>query len=406
MRLGLLAVCGVCIGLAQESSLPVLRGLRLSGPSRSDLPIVALGQEAMTIEFDIRAGEVPRLELRFYHCDRDWKETPTPFVNDEILNRTRLELPYEVAPVGVKGYDFQYSLTIPGYPLFDGFRYSGNYRLEIWDSENQLKLDSARFFVVESLLQPIMKVERRRDPATAAPYNQVHLVRVAFAVPAPDSSNSMPYFSHDFTTVDIYKNREIGRPRRISVDDLDPNTFVEGLALQDLEFRIEDILPGNEYRTINIENVSQYPQHITLRSRTGADLSRFPWKQASDQDGSSSIVRGTSYADYLDFEFELLVDEVGDSVYVVGDFNDWDPAKGGPMEFENGRYRWSTSLRRGRYDYQYVVGNDWIALEGNDWRTVNRYTALIYYRDSRFGGFDRIVGAARLRNSGRPSEGE
>jgi hypothetical protein len=400
----LAVVCCIGIGFAQEPPAPVLKGLRLSGQSRSDLPIVLLRQEPINIEFDIQAEEAPRLELRFYHCDRNWRETPTPFVNDELLNRTRMEPPFEVAPAGVKGYDFQYRFTLPAYPLFDGFMYSGNYRLEVWDSGNQLKLGSSRFFVAETLARPVMKVENRRDPAASAPYNQVHLVRVAFAVPEPDSG-AMPYFSHDFTTVDIYKNREIGRPRRISVDDLDPNTFVEGLALRDLEFRVEDILPGNDYRTINIENVNEYPQEILLRSRAGADLSRFPWQRASDQDGSSSVVRGSRYADYLDFEFELLWDQASDSVHVVGDFNDWDPASGGPMEFHNGRYNWTTSIRRGRYDYQYVVGSDWIALEGNDGRTVNRYTALIYYRDPRFGGFDRILGVARLRSSGRLSEG-
>jgi hypothetical protein len=65
------------------------------------------------------------------------------------------------------------------------------------------------------------------------------------------------------------------------------------------------------------------------------------------------------------------------------------------MEYEDDlqRYVFSTSLRRGAYDYQYVVGDgDWISLEGNDWRTVNLYTALVYYRDDRFGGFDRILG--------------
>ncbi|MEX2190124.1 MAG: type IX secretion system plug protein domain-containing protein [Bacteroidota bacterium] len=401
-----LTACSISIGTAQKDPLPVLRGLRLFGQSIADLPITLLREEPMTVEFDVRARQAPRLELRFYHCDRNWIETPTPFVNDEMFNRSRMEPPYAVSPAGVKGYDFEYSFRIPGYPAFDGFSFSGNYRLEIWDSERQTQLASARFFVAENLLRPEIRVEDRRDPSTSAPHNQVHLVKVGFTVPPPDSSGSMPYFSHDFTTVDVYKNREINRPHRISVDDDDPNTFVEGLALQQLEFRVENLVPGSEYRTLNIENVSQYPQHMELRSRAGADLNRFPWQRGLDQDGSSSIVRGNRYADYLDFEFELLWDAVSDSVFVVGDFNNWDPAKGGPMKFQNGRYTWKTSLRRGRYDYQFVVGGDWVALEGNDWRTKNRYTALVYYRDPRFGGFDRIVGVARIQSSGRHSEGE
>jgi len=80
---------------------------------------------------------------------------------------------------------------------------------------------------------------------------------------------------------------------------------------------------------------------------------------------------------------------------VVGDFNGWRLSPECLMTYsdDSRRYIWQTSIRRGAYDYQYVVGpNDWISLEGNDWRTVNVYSALIYYRDSRYGGFDRIIG--------------
>ena len=393
-------------GFAQEPAVPILKGLRMFGRTQADLPITLLREEPMTIEFDVQADQPPRLELRFYHCDRNWKVTQTQFVNDDFRNKTRMDLPFDTSPVGVKGYSYQYSVRIPGHPLFDGFLFSGNYRLEIWDAELQRQLCSARFFVAEQLLRPEIKVVNRRDPSTPAPRNQVHLVNVAFVIPQPDSAGVMPYFSHDFTTVDVYKNRELGRQWRMSVDDDDPNTFVEGLATQHLEFRIENIVPGNEYRTMNLENVGTYPQDTELRPRFGADLSRFPWQRASDRDGSSSIVRGNRYAEYLGFQFELLWDVVSDSVFVVGDFNGWDPSGGGPMKFQDGRYTWKTSIRRGQYDYQYVVGEDWVALEGNDWRTINRYTALVYYRDQRFGGFDRIVGVARTRSSGGLSAGE
>lgn len=398
----------VATGFAQETSAPVLilKGLRLFGLTQADLPVTLLREDPITIEFDIQADAPPRLELRFHHCDRNWQLTQTSFVNDEFLNKTRMEPPFEVAPPGVQGYAYQYSFRIPGTPLFDGFMFSGNYILEIWDDEHDELLGSARFFVAEQLLQPEIHVINRRDPDTIAPRNQVHAVKVAFSVPPADSAGPLPYFSHDFSTVDVYKNREMNRPWRMSVGDNDPNTFVEGLATRQLEFRIENIVPGNEYRTIDLENLNFYPQHLALRPRLGADLSRFPWQRASDQDGASSVVRGNRFAEYLDFQFELLWDTISDSVFVVGDFNGWDPSGGGPMEYKDGRYTLKTSIRRGRYDYQYVVGGDWVTLEGNDWRTVNRYTALVYYRDQRFGGFDRIVGVARTRSSGKMSAGE
>ncbi|MBI4419085.1 MAG: hypothetical protein HY563_09925, partial [Ignavibacteriales bacterium] len=153
------------------------------------------------------------------------------------------------------------------------------------------------------------------------------------------------------------------------------------------------VFPGNEYRVFDIRNVDQYPQDRPARLRGGADVSRFLAKPLPDNEGGSAIIRDSKYAEYLDVEFELLWDSETDSVYIAGDFNGWNPLLGGPLKRNGNRYTWQTSLRRGRYDYQYVVGNDWILLEGNDWRTVNRYTALVYYRDPRFGGFDRIMGS-------------
>ncbi|MFQ5797892.1 MAG: hypothetical protein ACE5H0_04260, partial [Bacteroidota bacterium] len=71
-------------------------------------------------------------------------------------------------------------------------------------------------------------------------------------------------------------------------------------------------------------------------------------------------------------------------------------------------YKW---LRRGIYDYYYilgwwdpgaksVIGQDWFTLEGNDWRTVRDYYVLVYYDDPRYGGFDRIIGIGKGTSPG------
>ena len=84
--------------------------------------------------------------------------------------------------------------------------------------------------------------------------------------------------------------------------------------------------------------------------------------------------------------FHTVIETTGDVVFVKD---------------RSGRYVRQVSMRRGAYDYQYTVGRyDWITLEGNDWRTSNNYTAIIYYHDYRFGGFDRILGSARARSAG------
>ncbi|MBI2620077.1 MAG: DUF5103 domain-containing protein [Ignavibacteriales bacterium] len=399
---------GICIVLlmlgtiaeAQEIHSRKVRRFVLFGSRESDLPVALMRTQPVTLECDILSSQPPSLEARFYHCDRNWNVTQTSFVNDPLRDRTRVELPYEVAPVGIKGYSYTSVIRIPAEGVFDEFFFSGNYIVELWDRAESEKLASARFFVVEPLMKPRMRIANRQEPTHVNPYYQVQRISVSFNVPV-DTARIEVFTPLLFSTVDVYKNREISRPRRIDADDRDPHTFVNGFGLEHLEFIVDDVQPGNEYRVLDLRNVDFYPQDGVQRARLGADVSRFLEKPGSDNNGGSNLVRGSRYADYIDFRFELLWNEGGrDKIHVVGDFDGWKPSEENIMSFEKDRYVWQTSLRRGRYDYQYVSGDDWILLEGNDWRTINNYTAFVYYRDQRFGGFDRILGVARGRSPG------
>ena len=62
-------------------------------------------------------------------------------------------------------------------------------------------------------------------------------------------------------------------------------------------------------------------------------------------------------------------------------------------------------LKRGIYDYQYVTGEitgntvediDWYTLEGNSWETTNFYYVFLYYNDTDLGGYDHIIGYAKI----------
>lgn len=393
------ALCFISYGNGQVVFSDRVKGLRIYGQTESLLPVADLSSTPITIEFDMTDEQSANIELRFIHCDRNWKRTATAFVNDNPRMKSKSELVPEPAPGGVRGYRLHYRISVPGYPIFDEFPFSGNYQLELWDQEGEELLAQGRFFVVEDLAAPSMRVVNRQEPSLSNPYYQVNKVNVSLDVPAPDSGGTTVYYPHLFTTVDVYKNREISRVYRVDLDDRSPHTFIEGYGLETMVFIIDNILPGNEYRNIDLRSVDDYPAETRHRPRSGADLSRFLSKPKPDNNGGSTIIRGNRYADYLEFQFELLWDfSDGDSIYVAGDFNGWVPE--GPMVHTGNRYQWSTWLRRGRYDYQYVLNNDWIALEGNDWRTTNNYTAFVYYRDPRFGGFDRILGAARAKSPG------
>jgi len=194
---------------------------------------------------------------------------------------------------------------------------------------------------------------------------------------------------------------------------------VEEFYRPNKRFKIRNVPPGNEYRRLDIGSVRFYPNGLPVRLKEGADLSRYQWQGKIDANGAAKLApfMGAN-SDYLDVMFRLELPAPNEkNIFLVGAFNQWQPTIGYEMKLDSlGKlYTLHKWIRRGVYDFQYVVGSvdpatgdivdqDWLALEGNDWRTINRYTALVYYHDDRFGGFDRIVGSTIAKNPGGTDE--
>ncbi|MBI4429001.1 MAG: DUF5103 domain-containing protein [Ignavibacteriales bacterium] len=381
---------------SQEVFSPHIKGLRVSGEGRGQLPIAGLANRPVTIEFDLQAKEPLDFRLKVFHCDKDWRITENSFINDELRNTTKFPMPFDPAPEFVQHYAFHYTVRIPGFSVLERFPQSGNYIFQVWDAKEKQLFAAGRFFVVEDLLLPTMQIRNRYLPSVVSPWNQVNKVEVGFGIPDNGGNQDEQFYPLLLKTVDVYRNRALYSSLRIAADDDSPNTFVDGFGLRKVKFVIDNVMPGNEYRRVDIRNIDHYPPGKEARPREGADVSRFLHQGARDSNGGSIITSGDRYADYIRFQFELLRDsEDLDSVHAVGDFNGWNLTDDWRMTYdaETKRYKLSQWLRRGVYDYQYVVGrNDWISVEGNNWKTVNLYSAFIYYRDPRYGGFDRIVG--------------
>jgi len=389
---------------AQEILSDRIKGLRVYGSDQSGLPIAGIQSRPVTIEFDVVETTPPDVRLRVLHCDRDWNVTQNNFINDNMQNKSKEPLRYEPAPAGVQFYRYHYSVSIPGTAGLDRFAQSGNYIFEITDKDWINVLARGRLFVTEDVVKPAMNVSNRSLPSEIAPYNQVNKIEVVFVIPSRTDNQTEILYPINFKTVDVYRNRQLATPWRIDADDNDPSTFIDGFGTAKLKFIVDNVTPGAYYRRVDLTSVDQYPEGQQLRARRGADVSRFQLPSRADNHGTSALTQGSRYADYVPFQFELASDtRQFESVYVVGDFNGWKPSPEFLMTYDDDtrRYVLKTEFRRGAYDYQYVVGpNDWIILEGNDWRTINVYSALIYYRDSRFGGFDRIIGFVQRLSPG------
>jgi len=402
--LGLLLICWTA-AQAQEVYTEHIREMRLQGTLDAGFPASLVASHPVTVSFDWDAPQPSAFVVRIWHCDRDWHRTESVFLNDPTRNALREQIPYSLSPQGVEHYRYTYTLRLPGTAELERFRYSGNYAIEIWDDREEHRLGSARFFVAESLLEGGVKVWNRLLPSGVAPWNQVNKLIAAYSVPPQEMRERAPIYAQFIRTADVYRNREILRPFRIDADDQNPNTFVDGWGTNELKFIIDNLPPGNEYRTIDLRSSDLYPPGRLHRSRGGADVSRWLKQGTRDHNGIAAQVTTGLYADYLEYQFELLLPEERshDSVFVVGDFNGWTPTIPWAMwwDSETGRFIARGWLKRGQYDYQYVLNrNDWLSLEGNDWRTTSVYTVIVYYRDQRFGGFDRILVIAQERSPG------
>jgi hypothetical protein len=418
-RLFVLLLMGYNVCTAQNNSFEIM-GLRVYAFDDEYLPPIVTMNQKITIEFDIAAVHPPDIQIIFVHASKDWLADKNAFLNDESHNKSQ-QLQFTVAPNGVHHYSYHYKNFFPDDRGIVRFPYSGNYLFSVIDKgSNTIVLDGGRFIVVENSIDASMRVENKYYPEQIAPFNEMHYITVNVNVPAEEIQPAEGRIYHpNVKTVDIIQNWELFNPFRIDVEDKNPDTFVEEFYRPNKKFKIRNVPPGNEYRRLDIGSVRFYPNEQPVRLKEGADVSRYQWQGKIDANGAAKLRPFTgANSDYLDVMFRLeLPSPKEKSIFLVGAFNQWEPSTGYKMELDSlGKmYTLHKWIRRGVYDYQYVVGSvdastgdvidqDWLVLEGNDWRTINRYTAIVYYHDERFGGFDRVAGSATAKSPGGTGE--
>ncbi len=390
-------------------------GLRTYANDDEYRPPIIVSGERITIEFDINTSLVPDLKIIFKHASRDWVADDNSFINPPDL-RPAEQLSFTAAPNGVSNYTYRFKNSFPDDKNFVRFAFSGNYLFYIVESKNERSvLASGRFILAEQTVATAMTIENRYHPDFDPPYNQMLNVSVDVEIPdAYTAADENSIYHSDVRRVDIIPNWRILAPYRIDVSDTDPHTFVENVTSAKKTFWIRTVSPSNEYRRLDLSSTLAYPNGRTAIVRDQPDVSRFQWQSKPDANGAAKLKPFTGqWSDYLEVEQSLRLSSLPKhSVFLVGSFSDWIPDARYELKADpsDGLLKIRHWLRRGVYDYQFVLGRveesgavvdqDWLALEGNDWRTINRYTALVYYTDRRFGGVDRVIGMVRGRNPG------
>ncbi len=367
-----------------------------------------IANDYIVIEFDVKSTTLPDIGIRFYHCDRNWRKTENIFVQDFFHSKS-LSLNYTTAEKGIKGYNFHFKNIFPDPNGVVRFPYSGNYIFEIYNVKaDTIIYASGRFILVDKLTDVNASLKKVLLGDKADLRNYVNEIDVEVEIP-----DSLSW--HYVTTVDIYENWKIFYPYRIDFAERKKYSYVSGFPSSSRIFKIWNIYPLNEYRQIDLRSEKIYPNGYPVTPIGGVDKVRKFWQGEPDMDGGCRIVEEGMYSEYLEVNFQLEVDreteqKIKGDVFIVGSFNNWKPKPEDILKYDPVRncYYVKKWLKRGIYDYQYVVGYydygkdeviviDWLELEGNDWRTSNSYYIVVYYKDPQFGGFDRIIGFTKIK---------
>jgi len=223
-----------------------------------------------------------------------------------------------------------------------------------------------------------------------------------------DANLMQEYFPFFVDDLEIIQNFLIDYPIVVSRNSTDPNRVFEWDGGSKLKFIAKDVRPGNEYRQVNLENINIYNSKNVTAHLDGIDYTRFFIRGKKDLDGGFELMPPKNInATYLNvtFQVEPPSDVYGD-IYLVGAFNNWKVSNNYKMNFNGTFYEITIELKRGIYDYQYVVVDgdpnnpadlNWYILEGNDWATSDEYNIFLWYRDQDYGGYDRIIGYSKIQ---------
>ncbi len=370
---------------------------------QNSIPVLSSPKDFIYIDFDVKSEYPPNFNILFKFCDKDWNPTDNIFLLNQGQN-VAYNLDYFSLPTTVQDAKYHYSNRFPDKLGYVSFPYSGKWRFYIVDSQDpSLIFAEGKFFNIK-LEQPF-KVEVKNETLDDKIYYPPQLGLVNWII--ADINLKSEFFPFYVNELEIIQNHLLEYPIIVNRDSKDPNRVFEWDGGSKLKFIAKDIRPGNEYRQVNLDDINIYSSKNVKAKFDGIEYTRFYIQGKKDLNGSFVLTSPKDiYSTYFNVTFQIKPpDDVYGDIYLVGAFNDWTFSDKYKMNYNGDFYDLTIELKRGVYDYQYVVVNgnhenpknqDWYVLEGNDWSTTNEYNVFLWYKDEKFGGYDRIIGFSKI----------
>ncbi len=368
------------------------------------LPVVNNSKKnnKLVIAFDVLSKNMPDMKIVFRFCNRHW----VPYEDISFRNNgfnTDHSLNFDYLPNTVTEAKYHFNGSYPSEEV--SFPYSGKWIFEIVNTfDENIVYEYGSFYVVEEIIENIKPSISKRMLQGANAYpsemNRIFDLRINFNLPT-----GMEY--NRFVQLEIVENRKIESPIVLDRDNTTNHRYYEWNGFDEFTFIADDIRPGNEYRFLNLTNrtVHQYPD--TKAHFGGYDQSRLHKKGRPDMNGGMMVADyEDDYSRYLNvlFEFKPL-EKLEHSVYITGAFSNWRLFPEYRMKLEGDTYKANLQIKRGEYDYQYVLveeennkilTEDWQILEGNFWETTNEYYIFVVYNSPEKANYDKIVGFSKI----------
>lgn len=373
----------------------------------TSLPVILYdegGSDLLTIEFDVVADHAPSLSIVFRFCDRNWN----PYGNLFLMNIGQdiaRNLDFDVLPVTVTEARYHFRGSFPDEYGYVDFPFSGKWRYYITDSQDTSKVyASGKFYVVHPIMTAKSSIRHEfLEDKNYFPTDLARVFNLTTDFTLPDQ-----LFPFNVQNVEIIENHKIDYPYVVErKEDITSTRYYTWDGNKKFSFSCKDLRPGNEYRQTDLRNANIFNAKNVNAQFDGIETSRFFKEGRRDLNGGSVF---TPYKNensiYMNVTFRLRPPEsYSKKIFLVGAFSNWDVLPENEMSENDGLFTKTVMLKRGVYDYQYVLAYfdngivndiDWYTLEGNTFTTSNVYHVFIYYADPDKGGYDRIIGYQKV----------
>lgn len=426
IRLAVVLLMLVTYASTAADDAPSIRMIRAYGGTNERLPPIvmlnasgdaSLGSPFATIEFDVASVSIPNVYARLIHCRADWTPDENGFLTDVTLRTSLVD--WALAPERSRYHRYRGSMQIPNAQTT--LRFSGNWLVTVHDAQTDAKLAETRIFVVDQ--RASMALSFMTD--FYEPRKRVSSIAYTIEALLRDPTNAL--LSNNLHTVTFYRNHRWSEPMLVSQQAdatlmlrTDGQNAVVGMLQAGKVFRLARIPAQNEYRVLDLTDLSRYPSTGEPVRMPLSDLRRNGMFLERADDGAM-ITRGIATRNDEYIPVEILLDPApggpsDDDVFVVGSFNQWKPDRSWMMYYDDDLrlYRCRNWIRRGRHNYLYATGRldadteqvtdvSYEEFEGNTASASNSFVAFAYYRELDYGGYDGIVavGASNMYSGGR-----